>query len=90
MWDGVAKSVAPALIESGNSKNVDVQGIARIAGTQSAKPTSELIFLWHPITPTRVIVDIEPALRVTVHALPACSTTPRRKPWNPLATKWKH
>lgn len=45
-----------ALIESGTSKKGDVLGIARIAGIQGAKKTSELIPLCHPIALTRVAV----------------------------------
>jgi len=46
-----------ALIESGTSKKGDVLGIARIAGIQAAKRTSELIPLCHPLALTRVAVD---------------------------------
>ena len=43
-----------ALIESGNAKKGDVLGIARIAGIQAAKKTSDLIPLCHPLAITRV------------------------------------
>src|SRR4051812_22489079 len=46
-----------ALIESGSAKKGDVLGIARIAGIQGAKRTSELIPLCHPIPLTRVAVE---------------------------------
>lgn len=46
-----------ALIESGNAKKGDVLGIARIAGIQGAKKTSDLIPLCHPIALTRVAMD---------------------------------
>ena len=46
-----------ALIESGNAKKGDVLGIARIAGIQGAKKTSDLIPLCHPIALTRVAVE---------------------------------
>jgi cyclic pyranopterin phosphate synthase len=46
-----------ALIESGTSKKGDVLGIARIAGIQGAKRTSDLIPLCHPIALTRVAVE---------------------------------
>ena len=46
-----------ALIESGTASKGDVIGIARIAGIQGAKRTSELIPLCHPIALTRVAVD---------------------------------
>ena len=51
-----------ALIQSGTAKKGDVLGIARIAGIQAAKKTSDLIPLCHPIALTRVAVefDIEP------------------------------
>ena len=52
-----------ALIQSGTAKKGDVLGIARIAGIQGAKKTSDLIPLCHPIALTRVAVefDVEPA-----------------------------
>ena len=52
-----------ALIQSGSAKKGDVLGIARIAGIQAAKKTSDLIPLCHPLALTRVAVefDIEPA-----------------------------
>jgi len=46
-----------ALIESGNAKKGDVLGIARIAGIQGAKRTSELIPLCHPLALTRVALE---------------------------------
>lgn len=46
-----------ALIEAGTAKKGDVLGIARIAGIQGAKRTSELIPLCHPIALTRVAVE---------------------------------
>lgn len=51
-----------ALIQTGNAKKGDVLGIARIAGIQAAKKTSDLIPLCHPIALTRVAVefDIDP------------------------------
>ena len=48
-----------ALINSGTAKKGDVLGIARIAGIQGAKKTSDLIPLCHPIALTRVAVDFE-------------------------------
>ncbi len=45
-----------ALIETGTSKKGDVLGIARIAGIQAAKKTSDLIPLCHPLALTRVAV----------------------------------
>jgi cyclic pyranopterin phosphate synthase len=46
-----------ALIETGNAKKGDVLGIARIAGIQGAKRTSDLIPLCHPIALTRVAME---------------------------------
>jgi cyclic pyranopterin phosphate synthase len=48
-----------ALIQSGNAKKGDVLGIARIAGIQGAKKTSDLIPLCHPLALTRVAVEFE-------------------------------
>lgn len=48
-----------ALIESGSAAKGDVMGIARIAGIQAAKRTSELIPLCHPIMLTHVSVDLD-------------------------------
>ena len=48
-----------ALIESGNAKKGDVLGIARIAGIQAAKRTSDLIPLCHPIALTRVAIEFD-------------------------------
>ncbi|HUR87968.1 MAG TPA: cyclic pyranopterin monophosphate synthase MoaC [Ramlibacter sp.] len=48
-----------ALVESGTAKKGDVLGIARIAGIQAAKKTSELIPLCHPLALTRVAVDFD-------------------------------
>ena len=48
-----------AIIQSGTVKKGDVLGIARIAGIQAAKKTSDLIPLCHPLALTRVAVDFE-------------------------------
>jgi cyclic pyranopterin phosphate synthase len=45
------------LIQSGTAKKGDVLGIARIAGIQAAKKTSDLIPLCHPLALTRVAVE---------------------------------
>ena len=47
-------------IESGSAQKGDVLGIARIAGIQAAKKTSDLIPLCHPLMLTRITVDFEP------------------------------
>jgi cyclic pyranopterin monophosphate synthase len=46
-----------AIIQGGNAKKGDVLGIARIAGIQAAKKTSDLIPLCHPLALTRVAVE---------------------------------
>ena len=58
-----------ALIESGNAKKGDVIATARLAGIMGAKQTANLIPLCHPLTLTKIAVDIEadaalPGLRV--------------------------
>ncbi len=47
------------LVASGTAKKGDVLGIARIAGIQAAKKTSDLIPLCHPLALTRVAVEFE-------------------------------
>jgi cyclic pyranopterin phosphate synthase len=48
-----------ALVQSGTAKKGDVLGIARIAGIQGAKRTSDLIPLCHPLALTRVAVEFD-------------------------------
>jgi len=48
-----------ATIQAGGAKKGDVLGVARIAGIQGAKRTSELIPLCHPLALTRVAVEFE-------------------------------
>ena len=48
-----------AIIEAGTASKGDVLGIARIAGIQAAKKTSDLIPLCHPLALTRVAVDFQ-------------------------------
>ena len=50
-----------ALVHSGTAKKADVLGIARIAGIQAAKKTSDLIPLCHPLALTRVAIDFAAA-----------------------------
>lgn len=57
-----------ALIESGNAKKGDVLGIARIAGIQGAKKTSDLIPLCHPIALTRVALAFTLTHATTTHS----------------------
>ncbi|MEI7531647.1 MAG: cyclic pyranopterin monophosphate synthase MoaC [Betaproteobacteria bacterium] len=47
------------LIIAGQHKKGDVLGIARVAGIQAAKKTSDLIPLCHPIALTHLSVDFE-------------------------------
>ena len=46
------------VIADGNSKKGDVLNVARIAGIQGAKRTSELIPLCHPISLTKINLDL--------------------------------
>lgn len=65
-----------ALIQAGHARKGDVLGIARIAGIQGAKRTSDLIPLCHPLALTRVAVDflIEPeACTVVCRATAECT-----------------
>jgi cyclic pyranopterin monophosphate synthase len=62
-----------ALIASGSAKKGDVLGIARIAGIQAAKKTSDLIPLCHPLAITRVVVDFELGTQSDPHV--ACTAT---------------
>ena len=48
------------IIANGNSKKGDVLNVARIAGIQGAKRTSELIPLCHPISLTKISLDLTP------------------------------
>jgi cyclic pyranopterin phosphate synthase len=48
------------LILQGKHKKGDVLGIARIAGIMAAKKTAELIPLCHPISITRIEIELEP------------------------------
>lgn len=49
-----------AHVTAGTAKKGDVLGIARIAGIQGAKKTSDLIPLCHPLPITKVAVDLTP------------------------------
>lgn len=62
------------LIEQGNAKKGDVLGIARIAGIQAAKKTSDLIPLCHPLALTRVNVDFTPEAHAS-HPAWLCTAT---------------
>ncbi len=75
---GVAQGVIrmlPAtftLVQSGTARKGDVLGIARIAGIQAAKKTSDLIPLCHPLALTRVAVEF--VLQEDLHSI-ACTAT---------------
>ncbi len=58
---GKIQMLAPTLqlIISGQHKKGDVLGIARIAGIQGAKKTSDLIPLCHPVALTHLSVDFD-------------------------------
>jgi cyclic pyranopterin monophosphate synthase len=56
----VMQAATLALIQTGTAKKGDVLGIARIAGIQAAKKTSDLIPLCHPLALTRVAIDFSP------------------------------
>ena len=61
-----------ALVESGTARKGDVLGVARIAGIQAAKRTSDLIPLCHPIALTHVAVEF--AIEREADAI-ACTAT---------------
>ena len=65
-----------AMVEAGNAKKGDVLGIARIAGIQGAKKTSDLIPLCHPLALTRVTIDfdiVHPSASAQAHVV--CTAT---------------
>ena len=59
-WHGRSSRVTPetaALVQAGDAPKGDVLGVARIAGIQAAKRTSELIPLCHPLALSFVGVE---------------------------------
>ncbi len=69
----VMKPETLALIRAGQMKKGDVLTVAKIAGIQAAKRTSELIPLCHPIPLTKIDVDLSldeslPGVRITAAA----------------------
>ena len=62
-----------ALIQGGTAKKGDVLGVARIAGIQGAKRTSELIPLCHPLALTRVALEF--SLQEGTPARVTCTAT---------------
>ena len=63
-----------ALIQAGTVKKGDVLGIARIAGIQGAKKTSDLIPLCHPLALTRVALNFEVLAEAKVPSI-VCTAT---------------
>jgi cyclic pyranopterin phosphate synthase len=64
------------LVRSGTAKKGDVLGVARVAGIQAAKRTSELVPLCHPVPLTSVAVEFtldEAAARVDCRATVECT-----------------
>ena len=51
-----------ALITAGGHKKGDVLGVARVAGIMAAKKTAELVPLCHPLTLTRIEIELEPVV----------------------------
>jgi cyclic pyranopterin monophosphate synthase len=68
----VMRPATLALIQSGTAKKGDVLGIARIAGIQAAKKTSDLVPLCHPLALTRVAVEF--AVDETTHSVQCTAT----------------
>ncbi len=66
-----------ALVQAGTAKKGDVLGIARIAGIQGAKRTSDLIPLCHPLALTRVALafDIPPSAQTPTIVCTATAET---------------
>lgn len=64
------------IIQSGSAKKGDVLGIARIAGIQGAKRTSDLVPLCHPLALTRVAIELDAVPPVdTMPAHVVCTAT---------------
>ena len=64
------------MITAGSHKKGDVLGIARIAGIQASKKTSELIPLCHPLTLTHVSLEFESDLKEnSIHCTVQAETT---------------
>jgi len=67
--------VAMAAMIAGNNKKGDVLGVARVAGIQASKQTSQLIPLCHPLGLTKVVIDFDvDEQRNTVKVLARCET----------------
>jgi cyclic pyranopterin monophosphate synthase len=64
------------IVRSGTAKKGDVLGIARVAGIQAAKRTSELVPLCHPVPLTSVAIEFaldESEARVQCRATVECT-----------------
>lgn len=48
------------ILREGRAKKGDVPGVARLAGIMGAKKTADLIPLCHPLSLSKVTVDLEP------------------------------
>lgn len=68
---------AAQLVREGRAPKGDVLAVARIAGIQAAKRTSELIPLCHPLPLTRATVDLTFANETTIVIDAACETVGR-------------
>jgi len=65
-----------AIVRAGTAKKGDVLGVARIAGIQAAKRTSELIPLCHPVPLTSIAIEFtvdEPSSSVRCTATVECT-----------------
>ena len=64
------------MIAAGSHKKGDVLGIARIAGIQASKKTSDLIPLCHPLALTHVSLEFESDLKEnSIHCTVQAETT---------------
>ncbi len=64
-----------AHVLAGTAGKGDVLGIARVAGIMAAKRTAELIPLCHPLTLTRVALELDPDEAVSAVRIRATVTT---------------
>ena len=62
-------------IRSGNIKKGDVFAVARIAGIQAAKRTSDLIPLCHPLPISQVVIDFSWLEENVIHVVATCKVT---------------
>ncbi|MBS1223055.1 MAG: molybdenum cofactor biosynthesis protein MoaC, partial [Proteobacteria bacterium] len=58
-WIRMRPATLERIVAGAHAKG-DVLAVARIAGIMAAKRTADLIPLCHPLTLTRVAVDLEP------------------------------